>query len=117
MTETLDLFTGADLRDAGIATAEEHAEAVEPGWKDKAWAALQSFILHHQEPFMAEDVRAAADVPPPPDPRAWGGVFQRAARAGLIIKAGFGESRNRQAHCRPTALWRRAHSQEARRAA
>lgn len=105
---TMDLFDGPHLRDVGIAQAEEHADAVHEGWTTQAWNALQAFVSTTETPFMAEDVRASADVPAPPDPRAWGGVFQRAARAGLIVKAGFAESRNRQAHCRPTALWRRA---------
>lgn len=113
MTDELD---PAALRDAAIALAVEHADDVEPRWSDVAYGLLLQVIQLRKRtprcetPFMAEDVRRWAErtrgLPSPPDARAWGGVFQRAARAKVIERAGFGESRNPQAHLRPTALWR-----------
>ena len=73
-----------------------------------AYASLLTFAATHGGRFTSEDVREAAErggVPLPPDPRAWGGVFRRAANAGKIRRVGFGESQNPQAHCRPVAQW------------
>ena len=113
--------SAAQLRDAGIQTAVDHADAVVPRWSDRAYALLVRAVSSRQmrnpdQPFMAEEVRAYAEnlgLPSPPDPRAWGGVLQRASRAGLIVKAGYAESSNRQAHLRPTQQWRVAQAKAA----
>ena len=100
--------TPETLRDAGILEAVEHADAVTPRWSERAFDALVDFLRAPRAGFMAEDVRAYAEnrgLPVPPDPRAWGGVFQPAARAGLIQKAGYDTSRNAHAHLRPTQVW------------
>lgn len=110
----MGLHEATAARDAGIATAIDHADAVTPAWSERAFVELQAAIAMRRRAnpgltFMAEDVRRFAErrgLPAPPDPRAWGGVLQRAARAGLIVKAGYGESANPQAHLRPTAMWK-----------
>lgn len=110
------MTNAAQIRDAAIDLAVEHADAVEWSWGARAYNLLLEAIRLRQKlgrgdvPFMGEDVRRWAEgvrgLPEPPDPRAWGAVLQKACRAKLIERAGFGESKNPQAHLRPTALWR-----------
>lgn len=99
-------------RDAGIKQAADHAEEVRPDWSALADEALRIFVAGKRGTgvtFTSEDVRssvAAAFVPHPPHLRAWGSVFVRAARAGLIVKAGIVESRARHCHCAHVAAWK-----------
>ena len=94
-------------RDDGMARAVEHADAVTADWSERAMAALLDFVRSHGDiPFMAEDVRVMADyIPPPPDGRAWGAVFQRAARAGHIVKVGYAPAKS--SNLSPKVLWGR----------
>lgn len=99
-------------RDAAIQQAADHAEDVNPNWGDTAYEALRIFAAGKRSSgatFTSEDVRssiAAAAVPAPPHLRAWGSVFQRAARAGLIAKVGIVESRAAHCHCAHVAAWK-----------
>ena len=99
-------------RDAGIQRAVDHAEAVIPGWSGRAFDFLRGFVeTPGRKAFSAEDVRAYAHglgLPQPTHARAWGGVFKRAAREGLIAKAGVGEMRDPESHCSVVNLWRPA---------
>lgn len=103
----LALTEAREARDTSIQQAEDHVNRDHAGWSDQALAAVAEYALNADGPFMAEDVRRASDVPAPREPRAWGAVMQRAHRLKLITPAGFGHSRNKHAHLRPTALWRR----------
>lgn len=99
-------------RDAGMERAAEHAEDVDPGWNDKAFGHLKLFLetVFAAETFQGEDVRLCAqmrDLKAPPDKRAWGSVLVRAAREGLILKAGYGISKDPKSHRSPSTLWRR----------
>lgn len=99
-------------RDSGIAQAAEHAEEVHPDWGHVAYEALRLYAAGKRgsaATFTSEDVRgsiAAAGVPEPPHLRAWGSVFQRAARAGIIVKVGVVESRAPHCHCAYVAAWK-----------
>lgn len=111
MGKQLDLFldagpTGEQLRDAGMAQAIDHADAVTPGWSMIAFDFLQSYMKEHDE-FMAEDVRVASEgvVPKPPVNCAWGGVFARASKAGLITHLRFQNVKNPKAHATPRSVW------------
>ena len=102
-------------RDAGIQRAVDHAEAVVPGWVDQAYFALVDFLTvnprHRGVSFTSEQVREHADklgVPAPTHLRAWGGVFRRAARDSVIVKAGITESKAAHCHCSHVGLWRGA---------
>ena len=106
---------GADARyarDEGIGRAADHANRVTPAWVDLAFDVLADYLTkppHCTRGFTAEDVRDHANklrLPPPPHLRAWGAVFQRAARAGLIVKDGVTESRAPHCHCSYVAKWR-----------
>lgn len=99
-------------RDAGIQQAAEHAEEASPNWGDRAFEVLRMFAAAKRasgSSFTSEDVRNSilgAHLPQPPHLRAWGSVFQRAARAGLIVKAGIVESRAAHCHCAFVATWK-----------
>ena len=100
-------------RDAGIQQAAQHAEEVNPRWGDRALDLLQDYIASSGRPqtFTSENFRtfaAAMDLPNPPHLRAFGAVFQRAARAGLIVKVGITESKAAHCHCAHVAAWRAA---------
>lgn len=99
--------------EAGAARAADHAERVEPGWKDAALDALVRFAVQAKDvPFMVEDVREYAeekcDLPPPPLQCAWGAVVLRAKREGRVVRAGVGMTRRGPAHAKLGALWRLA---------
>ena len=104
-----DFDAAREARDQGIRTAIEHADDVTPRWSDKAFELLCEHAQRHAE-FTSEDVRFAAkdSIPAPPDGRAWGGVFQRAARAGIIARAGYVQARDPKVHCNVVTLWRAA---------
>lgn len=60
------------------------------GWIDRATEELKA-MLAKGVLVSAEDVRQIAEakgVPPAPDGRAWGSVFARAKRKGLLIYVG-----------------------------
>jgi len=84
-------------------TALEHAERVHPEWKNEAYTFLVQFAQSHAE-FISEDVGDAhekAGLPQPPTRRAWGALYQKAAREGYIVQCGLGRSRLRHASVCP----------------
>lgn len=105
MQQQLD-FTGRELMEIGMNKAVSHADEVIPEWSTEAWSFLLKFA-DTGEPFMAEDVRAASSgiVPPPPSLRAWGAIFRKAAKAGVITRIGFRNVSNPLAHNTPASVW------------
>jgi hypothetical protein len=104
-----DDVSNHSITDAAIERAVDHADAVSPLWSAMAYGVLLAQAATSAK-FTSEDVRETAEkggLPTPPDARAWGGVFRRAARARIIRRVGFAESQNAQAHCRPVAQWLR----------
>ena len=94
------------LRNLGISKALESAEKKSPGWNDTAFLALKDFVRRRRTPFLIEEVREwAREVPNPPSKRAWGAVAVRAARAGIIEKAGFMLTTSPKSHRTPATLW------------
>ena len=95
-----DLDAGRTRRDAGMQRAAENAEGAEPGWADYALGLLRS--LCERQPTVHVDDLSAICERQPASPNAWGAVWQRARRRGLIAKTG---------HERPTRLpGKHAHS-------
>lgn len=91
---------------AGMNAALANAMQSDPGWSDKAYEFLLDYARRHRT-FISEDVSDAArssTLPRPPTDRAWGGIYQRAARAGMIIQDGIGRSRRRHGSICPR--WR-----------
>lgn len=99
-------------RDAGIQQAADHAEEVHHDWGELAFEALRVFAAGKRasgQVFTSEQVRssiAAAAVPAPPHLRAWGSVFQRAARERLIEKVGVTHSAAAHCHLSYVAQWK-----------
>lgn len=102
----MDFETARRRRDSGMARAADHANAETPGWTEAAFEFLEACAKVRAAPFLAEEViemAKAAHLAPPPDGRAWGGVFRRAARSGVIAKAGFAPAKT--SNCSPKVLW------------
>lgn len=92
---------------AGAQAAINHAASVIIDWPQHAMAWLTKVALRGQ-PFMAEDVwteAEAAGLPSPPDRRAWGAVFSRAAKSGFIKRVGFAPMKQRHCHANPKSVW------------
>ena len=92
--------------DTGMTMAAEHADDVTPRWTDVAEQFLTVYAVRNWL-FMGEEVVEAArewGLVEPPDARAWGAVFKRAARAGVIVKDGYGKARTSNLSMKP--VWR-----------
>jgi hypothetical protein len=99
----------AARRDDGIERAASHAERVSDGWKARARGYLLEYLATRRrgDDFLAEVAREFAEgrgMDAPPDGRAWGAVFQSAAREKLIVKAGYSPARS--SNLSPKVLWR-----------
>jgi len=106
-----DLSEGRRLRDEGMIRAASHANRITDDWQDKAYQILCEFVAKSDgQSFLAEDVRAYAinrhNLPHPPDNRAWGAPITKAAKAGLIVRIGYRQSRQKDCHASPNTVWR-----------
>ncbi len=106
-----DLFdrlrTPRDLADAGMQTAVEHADDIEPGWSERAVEHVREFA-HIRHEFLGEDVRVWAHkqgLPYPPKACAWGAVMVRASKDRIIARAGYRTTRIPPQHAKPAVLW------------
>lgn len=97
------------LRDEGIQRSLTAAERRAEGWAEWAYSALVRYC-QAAHLLTAEEVREWAhrvlDLPEPPDPRAWGGIFQRAVRAGIVVRDGYRPHRDPSRHGAPSMVWR-----------
>lgn len=94
-------------RDAGLARAKSHAEALDPQWSRTAYALLESYCLQVRgRTFTSEDFRAWCEARqfPIPVPKALGAVFLKASKRGVVIREGFAIAKER--HGSPCPLWR-----------
>lgn len=89
-------------RDMAIAQSADHAERVSPEWKERAYSALKQFCTTHER-FTSYDFRHAGLILSPTTDKAFGAVFQRAARAGIIANVGY--EKHPERHLSPTVLW------------
>jgi hypothetical protein len=107
----LDFKAARERRDTGMQRAADHANRVEPEWSDKAYRLAVKMFEIRDASFLAEDVvrSLAGVIPDPPDKRAWGHIFQRAARNGVIEKIGYAPAAT--SNCSPKVLWRRVRSE------
>lgn len=97
-------------RDEGIERAQQHAERESPGWSDRALQALKRYVESH-EIIVGPDFRRWArehGVEMPPNQRAWGGVFLKAAHIGLIVHHGYTNTGDETMHKQVVKVWRRA---------
>jgi hypothetical protein len=81
----IQLTLDAVQRETGLAIelVDEHAP---PEWRDEAFVFVTRYLESHE--FMFVDDLWDAGLPAPPEGRALGAVFQRAVRAGLMVKSG-----------------------------
>lgn len=104
---SLDFTEAAAARDAGMAQAIDHAERVEPSWGDMAYDWLCHYVKGEAGTLFTAPLFIAwcqlNDFAMPPTPKAFGSIFVKAAKAGLIRKAGYRPHPLR--HCSPTVLW------------
>ena len=103
---SIDFAAAKSARDAGMQQAAIHAERVAEGWTDLAYQFLVQFAEKNQT-FISEDVSDASKawgMLQPPTDRAWGSVYVRAVKAGIIKQDGAGRSRRRHASICP--MWR-----------
>ncbi len=57
-------------------------------------------------PVTADDVRAAVELPPGVNPKAFGATFSPLALAGIVRAAGHAKSARKSAHARLVTIWR-----------
>jgi len=98
----------AEARDTGMKQALDHAEEVRSNWGDEAYEWIRRYAKVNKR-FISEHCTAWAaeqGFKSPTDPRAWGMVFRRASKDGIIVRVGYATSLKR--HCSPTPLWESA---------
>lgn len=99
----LSLDLARSRRDQGMTRAVENADRQSPEWSTLAYSFLLSFARTHQY-FISEDVSGASKeqhFPQPPTDRAWGQIYRRAIKAGIIVQDGTGRSARRHASLCP----------------
>lgn len=90
-------------RDAGIEQALDAAVRRDDEWADTAYGFLYNYARMHSS-FEGWHVTQAADrmgYGSPADSRAWGGIFRRAIREGVMAMDGVGKNPNRHASVCP----------------
>lgn len=88
----------------GMHAAEEAANRSEPCWSEMALDALLEAGRQLGD-FTIEEARVICEVESPTDRRAWGGVVNRAAGRGMIIRTGDFRAA-RSSHGSPKPVWR-----------
>ena len=104
--QPIDFAAARAQRDAGMQQATNHADEVNEDWSEQAYDFLIAFAQRNHT-FQSEDVSDASkrvsNFPQPPTDRAWGSVYTRAARAGVIEQ--YGMARSRRRHASVCILW------------
>ncbi len=94
----------------GIDRAVAHAERDVPGWGDVAYEFIRLHAMRNKgKRFTGYEIVQAAlayGVPKPPTDKAFGGPLQRAARRGIIVKAGYVPDQNPERHGAPVIQWK-----------
>jgi len=90
-------------------TAADHADRQSGGeWTTQAWDFFVRWAKARQgNSFQGEDVRLAAKgiVPEPPEPRAWGAILVKAAKARMISRVGYAPVKDPKSHGNPKSVW------------
>lgn len=102
MQLAIDFAAVKAARNAGMTLAADHAEAEQPGWAEEAYGALKRFA-RQRERFTSYDFRRAGLIVSPTTDKAFGPIFLKAARAGLIQRVGYEPHPER--HGSPTPVW------------
>jgi hypothetical protein len=97
VSDLFDWCAGAQLRDHGMAVANDAQESKAPGWSARAGAAIVRVAL--AQPTVHVDDVLAIFTEQPEHPNAWGSVWQQAVRDGVIRRSGrLRETRDRRKH-------------------
>lgn len=103
---TRRITNGRELRDNAIERALDHAG---DKWQILALEVIRTTAEKYEE-FFSDDylrVAGALALPPPPDPRSWGGIVRRAKYYGWISKTGeLRESARAVCHAAPKPVYR-----------
>lgn len=109
LLQSIDPAAGAASAADAIKAAAAHAEQHSPNWQARALGLLREYAATHPT-ITSEDVRvwahATADLPMPPDQRAWGAVFKAALAAGMLSRLGFAPAASKHCHSRASNVWR-----------
>ncbi len=105
---SFDLPQGRSLRDQGT---EKTLSNAGQSWHDRASdLALSFFKGAGFDGALFEDARNYAtlfDLPPPPNPNAWGAVCLSLSKRNFIVKTGvYMNSKNVTSHARAQPVWR-----------
>ncbi len=105
----LNIEFSKKARDKGIERAVAHADKEVDSWSHDAYEAFKNWLAAKEqgETFLIEDFREAVaqTLEDPPSRRAFGFLPLKAAKDGLITKAGYGKVKNVKAHLTPASLW------------
>ena len=103
----IDFTAAKQARDTGMTRATNHADAVSADWSERAYRMLCQHARIGNA-FTSYDFRQTLHgfLEEPPTPKAFGSVFTRAAKAGVIKKVGYAQHPER--HASPTVLWKAA---------
>lgn len=101
------------LKEQGMALATGKADREAPGWSDDAESSLKRFLAQWTcKDFTGEEAQQwmlGNGLSRPESSNAWGGVFNRAAKRGLIQKTGeYRPSQKDNAHGRMVPVWSKA---------
>jgi len=78
--------SGAELRDAGVAAAQRAQDKADPVWKELAYAALLR-VAERQAWVHRDDVAAECGLSPH-HANAWGAVWLKAVKQGVLVDKG-----------------------------
>jgi len=100
------LEQAVQARDVGMMRAQIGAENAAPGWGERAYEFLYN-VARWNETFSPEAVTDAYNewLEAPSNPKAWGPVYLRAVRAGIIERS-TETYRRRYGHGSLGVLWR-----------
>lgn len=109
----LNLNEARRIRDIKVQQVLDRAEQINDGWGRVAYLYLVGYSRRHHR-FIAQDVvRAFKDdgMTPPHSDKAFGKIFQLAAKVGCIKASGYAPAPHR--HASPAVLWESQLYQEA----
>jgi hypothetical protein len=97
-------LSGLALGHEAAERAADHAERETPTWKEQAFTDFVNYAKRHSH-FTTEQVRAASESPPPPDPRAWGHVALRAKKEKVVVSGEWVRATSKTVHGMVVTQW------------
>lgn len=93
----IDFQAARAARDAGMAQAIQHAERIDDEWPDLAYGFLVRFARQNATfcGWECTDLANAMGYGSPSDDRAWGPIYKRALKDGVIRQDGAGKNPHR----------------------